>query len=587
MQYLLVLGKNWRMLPDCRKIQIGMSRCLDTSSTTQMAKMMGKRWRLCDTSWTKLGRSPISWIAMGDTIRRSFVRTWMGGSAELGMDARSSETSVVSASICGWPQKWLEWSRTWIPCGRNWKNADIDERTSFLDHVYLGCTQRECKPNETIIEKCTKMFGSRISVGATEKLPGWQKLHAQTGAWSYDMEGHAQKCVEQYCELANKKVVQLYKVSHPCLDDHQLKQEELESVGELSVVCSRIVLKWSYLTRIGRLDILWSVNKLARSVSKWTQACDKRLASLIFYTHHTNDSRQYCHVRTTAQHGRLALFQDTQTLLATLRTQNQPQVVSCFIFVGSRTFVPVCWMCKEQSSVLHSSTESEVIFLDAGPRMYGLPALDLWDIVTEVIHSINDFSSHTFWPPTEAGLDSKTKTQHVTKNRRLTNWVKRITYPPTHILLKESLSCTFFLKTMKLWSKWSSKTEVPERDMRQEFTQLLLIGCLTESTWNPRLKSNMWTPKTNSLTFWPKVIGAMSKRGQDVTSGGDSVQRGCLAQISGSLVNLGTDDERKIVGLASGNWRHSNSNFDKRRLILTHRNLGRKTKPLQKVRRTP
>ena len=57
------------------------------------------------------------------------------------------------------------------------------------------------------------------------------------------------------------------KVSHPCLDDHQFKQEELESVGELSEVCSQIVLKCLYLARIGRPDILWSVNKLARSVT--------------------------------------------------------------------------------------------------------------------------------------------------------------------------------------------------------------------------------------------------------------------------------------------------------------------------------
>ena len=28
------------------------------------------------------------------------------------------------------------------------KNVDLDEPTSFLDHVYLGCTQRECKPKE-------------------------------------------------------------------------------------------------------------------------------------------------------------------------------------------------------------------------------------------------------------------------------------------------------------------------------------------------------------------------------------------------------------------------------------------------------
>ena len=126
---------------------------------------------------------------------------------------------------------------------------------------------------ETIIEQYTEMFESRISAGAKEKLPGWQKPHAQSVAWSYDMERHAQKCVERYCEWANKRVEQLYKVSGPCLDDdHQFKQEELESVGELSE------LKCLYLARIGRPDILWSINKLARSVTKWTQACDRRLA---------------------------------------------------------------------------------------------------------------------------------------------------------------------------------------------------------------------------------------------------------------------------------------------------------------------
>ena len=57
-------------------------------------------------------------------------------------------------------------------------------------------------------------------------------------------------------------------ISVSCLDDHQFKKEELESVGELSEVCSQTVLKCLYLARIGRPDILWSVNKLARSVAK-------------------------------------------------------------------------------------------------------------------------------------------------------------------------------------------------------------------------------------------------------------------------------------------------------------------------------
>ena len=33
------------------------------------------------------------------------------------------------------------------------KDIDLDEPTSSLDHVYFGCTQRECKPNETIVER--------------------------------------------------------------------------------------------------------------------------------------------------------------------------------------------------------------------------------------------------------------------------------------------------------------------------------------------------------------------------------------------------------------------------------------------------
>ena len=44
-------------------------------------------------------------------------------------------------------------------------------------------------------------------------------------------------------------------------------------------------------------------------------------------------------------------------------------------------------MCKKQTSVYHSSTESEVISLDAGLRMDGILALDLWVVVIEVLHS--------------------------------------------------------------------------------------------------------------------------------------------------------------------------------------------------------
>ena len=122
----------------------------------------------------------------------------------------------------------------------------------------------------------------KISAGATEKLPCSENL--RISSWSYDMEGHAKKCVERFCELANKTTQQLYKVSTPCIDDHHFK-EELKSVGALPKVCSQNVLKCVYLARIGRPDILCSVNKFARSITKWTKACDKRLSRLISFLH--------------------------------------------------------------------------------------------------------------------------------------------------------------------------------------------------------------------------------------------------------------------------------------------------------------
>ena len=66
------------------------------------------------------------------------------------------------------------------------------------------------------------MFESRISAGGLEKLPFSQ--NTRISSWSYDMVGHAKKCVERYCELANKTTQQLYKVSTPCIDDHHFKR---------------------------------------------------------------------------------------------------------------------------------------------------------------------------------------------------------------------------------------------------------------------------------------------------------------------------------------------------------------------------
>ena len=61
------------------------------------------------------------------------------------------------------------------------KEVDLGEPTSFLDHENLGCTQRQCEISKDIVDYYRTMFETRISAGATEKLPC------------------SEKCVERHC----------------------------------------------------------------------------------------------------------------------------------------------------------------------------------------------------------------------------------------------------------------------------------------------------------------------------------------------------------------------------------------------------
>ena len=239
------------------------------------------------------------------------------------------------------------------------------------------------------------MFESRISSGATEKLPGWDKPRAKTSAWSWNMEGHARKCVERYCELANKKTEKLFTVSHPCLNDHQNTKEELGNKGELSDVCSHIVSKmpvlgtkwWTWLfvvsqqtgTFCHKMDSsMWqtigTINFL-HSFHKWLPpilSCGKCGPTL-----------------SVGSISRFSLCRRSWRLKNNIRRR--------FVHLGSRTFVQVSWMCKKQMSVSHNSTESEIISLDAGFRMDGLLALDVWNLVIEVLGT-----THRIPKPTQA-----------------------------------------------------------------------------------------------------------------------------------------------------------------------------------------
>ena len=164
-----------------------------------------------------------------------------------------------------------------------------------------------------------------------------------------------------------------------------------------------MVLKCLYLARNDRPDILWSVDKLARAVTKWTQAQDRRLARLISHIHHTNDHRQYCQVGNTAQHCRLGSLQDSDFSgdFEDFKSTSEGN----FMYFWKPYICP--HQCKKQTSVSHSSTESEIISMDAGLRMDGLTALGLWDVVIEVLRSSNSTK-----PPTNPAAGNCSRHHH-------------------------------------------------------------------------------------------------------------------------------------------------------------------------------
>ena len=186
--------------------KVRVCRYRDTSSTTYMAQIMANHGLTFKTQWYLLNESNIDPLA-GLLRERQFEEVLLELGWEnvlhIGNDWLFVESKDYSFRYLWMTSKWLNrWKKsiTWDVLNVNANRMILSLRNiqRCLNHIFL-----------------------------LEQL-----INNQGVAWSHDMEGHARKCAERHCVLVNKKVEQLYKVSSPCLNYHQFKKEELESVGE-------------------------------------------------------------------------------------------------------------------------------------------------------------------------------------------------------------------------------------------------------------------------------------------------------------------------------------------------------------------
>ena len=115
-----------------------------------------------------------------------------------------------------------------------------------------------------------------------------------------------------------------------------------------------------YSASIGRTDFSWSVNTLARPVTKWIKDCDKWLLRLINYVNQTKNFIQFCHVVNQIEDCKLGLFQDASFAgdVRDLKINVRRFTVRVWTTHVCSNFVDVH---KKQTAVSHSSAESDFL----------------------------------------------------------------------------------------------------------------------------------------------------------------------------------------------------------------------------------
>ena len=132
-------------------------------------------------------------------------------------------------------------------------------------------------------------------------------------------------------------------------------------------------MKILFAARMGRFDLLFSVVSLARLVTRWTVSCDKRLFRLICYLHTTQDHCLISIVGDPIKECKLVVYSDADW--AGDNRTSKSTTGALIALVGKNTFAPISALCKGQTVVSHSSTESEIVALDTVLRLEGVPIL--------------------------------------------------------------------------------------------------------------------------------------------------------------------------------------------------------------------
>ena len=252
---------------------------------------------------------------------------------------------------------------------------------------------------------------------------GTNRLHdgTEVTTMTYNMEGLLKLSVDKYLELVGKDT-KLKQVSTPSLPEETKQHKSRapapgdpkhavqcpwcstkfdpgssvalqpdasdsrpESVevqrGALAPHAASILVRLLYAAGIARFDLLRSINTLARNVTKWSIQDDAKLYHLMCYVNSTLGKRMIGWVGNDMKDLSIALYADAdfagcaQSLKSTSGSHMHIQ--------GKRIRFPLAGGSKGQGRVSHSTPEAEIVAADVTLRTMGLPALSIWETLTD------------------------------------------------------------------------------------------------------------------------------------------------------------------------------------------------------------
>ena len=136
-----------------------------------------------------------------------------------------------------------------------------------------------------------------------------------------------------------------------------------------------------YLARMVRLDIAYTINFLAKYVTRWNTLCDKQLCHLYSYLANTVKTALVATVdRRDMGNLRLEAYPDAD-LCGTFDTTKSTSGGFLALVGEYGTFFQLDWFSKKQTATSHSTTEAEMVAMSKMLREVLVPQMELWKLL--------------------------------------------------------------------------------------------------------------------------------------------------------------------------------------------------------------